>query len=158
MTLWKIIVIGMGLLTLRRMIQGFPVWDVRLSDGRVIRVLEARRDRDDMNAFADDPSRVHGKRFKVTFDGDEMSPPERTAVMSELAAWAAVRSDSSDCGRVLVIAAVRVVDRRLWRSHRHAEWQEFRRLPDGSVELLREGRFGQRMYPGKQTDRSRPNG
>jgi hypothetical protein len=72
MTLWKIIVIGMGLLTLRRMIQGFPVWDVRLSDGRVIRVLEARRDPDDTNVFAGDPTRVHGKRFKVTFDGDEM--------------------------------------------------------------------------------------
>ena len=62
MTLWKIIVVGLGLLTLRRMIKGFPSWDVSLSDGRTVRVLEARPDRD-MIAERESPHRAHGKRF-----------------------------------------------------------------------------------------------
>ena len=156
MTLWKIIVVGVGLLTLRRMIKGSPSWDVSLSDGRVVRVIQARRDPHD-NAPADDPNMVHGKKFTVTFAGDTMSPAERTSAMPELAAWAGALPDAADCGRVVVTAAVRVVDRRLWRSQRHAEWQEFRRLSDGGFEMLQQGKWGARIYPGKQTERSRPN-
>jgi hypothetical protein len=135
------------------MIKGFPSWDVPLSDGRVIRVLEARHDRHALNDRTNDPLRAHGERFNVTFDGDWMSPAERSTAMSELAAWAATRPESRDCGRMFVTAAVRVVSHRFWRSYRHAEWQQFRRLADGGLELLNQGRWGQRIYPGK-TDRS----
>ena len=158
MMLWKIVVVGLGLLTLRRMIKGLPSWDVPLSDGRVVRVLEARPSRHIMTDPAD-PDRLHGQRFDVRFVGDFMTPAERLAGMPELATWAAARPDAMDCGRVFVVAAVRVVDSRIWgRWSRHAEWREFRRLPDGQLELLREGRYGRRIYPAKQTDRSRPNG
>ena len=157
MMFWKIIVVGFGLVTLRRIIKGFPSWDVPLSEGRVVRVIHARRDPDMAIDPANDPHRVYGKRFDVIFDADSMSPTDRVAVMPKLAEWAAARPDSSDYGRVRVMAAVRVVDRRLWRKHRHAEWQQFRRLPDGGLELLSQGTWGQVVYPGKQTERSRPN-
>ena len=114
MTLWKIVVVGLGLLTLRRMIKGFPSWDVPLPDGRVIRVLKARHDRHALIDRTNDPHQAHGERFNVTFDGDWMGPAERIAAMPE---------------------------------------QQYRRLPDGGLELLNQGRLGQRIYPGK-TDRS----
>ena len=134
---WKLLAIAVGVLALRRLIIGFaPAPEVHLASGRAVHVLEAR-----LNPFSilrDDPGRVHGEQFDVTFVADGLSPSDRAAVMPELAAWAAALPAAQHCGRVMVWAAVHVVQGRLGRRWRGVEWAEFRRTP-GGVEPLRYG-------------------
>ncbi len=136
----KLVVLTLGLFVLRWLFTDGRrrVREVRLSTGRVVRVLKARHDPFPPHQD-DDPDHVHGPRFEVAFAADGLSRSERAAIMPELAVWAAALPEARGCGRVMVQAAEQVVVRRLWWRYLHAEWAEFRRTSEGhGVELLRD--------------------